>query len=90
MESRDDVIKKIDVFTDQLSNRLTGEDLENGWTEENKQVILEFFRELRDKVLNNEQVSSLHVSRRLDAWGIVDGSLLKFAEEIGEAIEKLA
>lgn len=89
MGTRSDVVKKIDSFFDQLSNPLAVEELKNGWTKENQKVVLEFFKGLRERVLNGEHVENIQVSRRLDAWGIVEGALLEFAEGVGQDVENL-
>ncbi len=87
MDVCSDVVKKIDDLSSQLLKPLAAGELKNGWTEKNQNVVLNFFKGIRECILKGECVGNIHVSRRLDAWGIGEGPLSEFAEGIGQAVE---
>jgi hypothetical protein len=81
------LIKKIDEVLTALSTPLSDEEAADGWTKESKSAILKFFHNLRERVVNGEDIPYVGLVRGLDAWGIErGGDLYKNAMEIAREL----
>lgn len=82
-----------DKLIKRLSNSLSQEELDNGWTEDSRQAMLMFFETLRSDLRSgldvSEKLEYRSIARGMDHWGISDGQLLNDATEISSEIRKL-
>ena len=88
MEDRASVIGKIDKMIDRLSGSIPSEEAVNGWNEDSRQAMLNFFRDLRERMQRGEspKVTDVTIARGLDHWGIGRGQLLDEAVDISNSL----
>ena len=72
----------IDQIVEKLSGPLPSEELVNGWTDESRLAMSDFFKDLQSKLSNKEPVPYLGIVRGLDHWGVGDGELFRRVAEI--------
>ena len=72
----------IDEIVEKLSGPLPSEELMNGWTEESRRAMSDFFKDLQSKLSNKETVPYLGIVRGLDHWGVFGGELFRRVAEI--------
>lgn len=70
------LIKKIDAVLTALATPLSNAEVADGWTNESKSAMLKFFQNLREQVVNGEEIPYVGLVRGLDAWGIERGGAL--------------
>lgn len=72
-----ELFQTIDRLIERLSQPLREADLAAGWTGPSQQAMLKFFRDLRDRVNNKEELPYLGIVRALDHWGVLGGELFR-------------
>jgi hypothetical protein len=87
---REDLIVRIDGLIEQLSSPLPSEEKNNGWTEDNRNFFLAFFKKLRAEVAAGKRVKYADsIGRGMDSRGIVEGHLLDEACSISVDLQEL-
>lgn len=78
--------KEIDVMLARLSAPLSASEVADGWTSESKVATKEFFEGLKQKILSDEPLPPLSISRALDHWGVTGGDMLEIAAQISNQL----
>jgi hypothetical protein len=93
MDKRASVIRKIEQLINNLSNPLPPSEIANGWSEESRQAMLKFFKDLHFQLMSGQfklaEHASFHLVRGMDHWGIIGGDLLKQASEIQSDLHEI-
>lgn len=86
MDKRASVIRKIEKLVNNLSHLLPQSEIANGLSEESRQAMLKFLKDLHSQLMSGQvkltEHASFHLVREMDHWGIIEGDLLKQASEI--------
>ena len=77
---------EIDLLIGKLSEPVSAAELEDGWHSESKKAVRNYFERLRNAVVENSPLPSLHVIRSLDAWGVNRGDLAERALRVTSAL----
>lgn len=80
------VDKKIDEVIADLSAPVSASESADGWTPESKKAIKTFFEDLKKKLQSGEALPPLNISRALDHWGVVSGSILEKSAQISNEL----
>lgn len=83
------LIPTIEDLIQKLSTPLQPDELAHGWSESSQKAMLEFFEDLREKVLAGETLPYLGIVRGLDHWGISGGQLFQKAAEVDHELRQL-
>jgi hypothetical protein len=78
--------KKIDEVIANLSTPVSASETADGWTPESKRAIQTFFEDLKKKLQSGEALAPLNISRALDHWGVVSGSILEKSAQISNEL----
>lgn len=78
--------KKIDEVIADLSAPVSASESADGWTPESKKAIKTFFEDLKQKLQSGEALPPLNISRALDHWGVVSGSILEKSAQISNEL----
>ncbi len=78
--------KKIDAVLVDLSAPVSASEFADGWTPESKKAMKAFFENLKNKLQSDEPLPPLNISRALDHWGVVNGSILEKSAQISNEI----
>jgi len=93
MTSRIEVANRIEKLINKLSRQLPPQEIQNGWTEDSRKAMLDFFQRLHSDLVAGVAVSTkteyITIPRGMDHWGITDGELLEEAAKISDAIKRL-
>jgi hypothetical protein len=93
MDKRTAVLRKIEQMINKLSNPLPPSEIANGWSEESRQAMLKFFKNLHSELTSGQfnlaEHASFHLIRGMDHWGIIEGDLLEEAAEIQADLREL-
>jgi hypothetical protein len=83
------IVAAIDDLIEKLSGPLTGNEVANGWSERSQKAMLEFFQDLRLKLMSDDE-SLLYFSivRGLDHWGVSGGELFQKAAEVDRELRE--
>ena len=73
---------KIDEVIADVSAPVSASEFVDGWTPESKKAIKTFFEDLKRKLQSGEALPPLNISRALDHWGVVSGTILEKAAQI--------
>ena len=84
--SEQTVEHEIETMLARLSAPLSAEEAADGWTAESKSATKLFFEDLKQKLLRDESLPPLSISRSLDHWGVVGGNLLEAAARISNQL----
>lgn len=82
MNSEEALLQKIEYLIERLSMPLPADELSNGWSEAGQKAMLNFFEDLRLKLLAHEDLPYFGIVRGLDYWGVSSGELLQKAAEV--------
>ena len=78
--------QKIDEVIADLSTPMSASDSTDGWTPESRKAIKAFFEDLKKKLQSGEALPPLNISRALDHWGVVSGSILEKSAQISNEL----
>ena len=73
----EDLLQTIDRVVERLSKPLREVDLSSGWREPSQQAMLKFFKDLRERISQGEELPYLGIVRALDHWGVLGGDLFR-------------
>jgi hypothetical protein len=83
-----DLITNINELIGELSSPLRPDEVAHGWCKASQEAMLQFFEDLRQKVIAGEQLPYLGIVRGLDHWGVSDGELFRKASEVDHELRE--
>ncbi len=89
MANKETILSKIEEIIQTLSGNLPPSDIAGGWTQESQMALLEFFQQLKSKILAGEKLRYMSIPRWMDQWGITAGPLIEKAAFISLELNKI-
>ncbi len=87
--TQETLLQEIDSMIQALSSPLPTSEIKEGWTPESQAAMLQFFQDLKAKILKEETLPYLSISRGMDFWGITGGKLIDKAAFISVELNKI-